>query len=1064
MSTRRQAWRSPLALLVILLVAGAAGTQDKPGGGSKEKPITEALFAGLEWRNIGPADMVGRISDIEGVPGNPAVVYVGTASGGLWKTTDAGVTWRPIFDGQTVASIGDIALEPGNPDVIYIGTGEGNPRNSVSFGNGIYKSTDGGATWTHLGLEDTRTITRIVVSPKNPAVVYVGALGHVFGPNKDRGVFLSRDGGLTWDKVLYLDERHGAADLDIDPQNPNIVYAALWRFERKPWTFTSGSEEGGLFRSVDGGRTWKKTAKGLPKLIGRIGVKVAPSNPQVVYAMTESQEGTLYRSEDKGETFQLVSKDREIVSRGFYYTDLRVDPQEENRVYALASRLSVSGDGGQTFRRISSSTHVDFHALWIDPLNPARMWQGQDGGIAVSYNRGQTWQYVNNIPVGQFYQIYADNREPFYYVGGGLQDNGTWYGPSRNKEIAGIMNDDWRMISFGDGFHIVVHPEYPDLFLSESQAGNVLRTDMRTREQQAVSPQPRRADGAPGSELKYRFNWNAPLVASPHDPETVYLGGNVVFKSTDFGSIWKVISPDLTTNNPEKQKSAGGPAGFENTGAENHCTIISLKESPSQPGLIWAGTDDGNVQLTQDGGKTWQNVTKNVIGLPPLSPVSAVEPSWTEAGTAYCAFDRHMLDDLHPYIFKTRDFGKTWTNITGNLPDKAFVWVVREDLENPNLVLAGTELGLFASFSGGTDWIKLHLKNLPPVAVHDILIHLRDNDLILGTHGRSLWILDDITPLQELNSAVLDQLLFLFDIRPAIRFSQRFTRYGIGDAAFLGPNPPYGALITYYLKEKPAQDTPLKLEILDGSNKKVRTLAKVPAEAGLNRIAWDLRTDGPRLRQEPRPAEDVFQSGPRGAQVPPGTYAIRISAGSLAAEKTVEVGLDPSLNVSREDLRLQHRTAVRLLEMQSILNEALRLTDGLKSQVEERKKTMQALGRNVKESTVRAVDSHLEKITALQKEISRSSGERALGVPSGGPRVLDRVSSLLGAIDGLNAAPTQAQVAFYGELVVEFREALDKVNEYLSDTAKELNSALESSRIPPVLVPEPLKIPDLDKL
>jgi photosystem II stability/assembly factor-like uncharacterized protein len=1056
MSRRRQAWRWTWTLLAIFLVAATAGPQDKP--------ISESLFAGLQWRNIGPADMVGRISDIEGVPGNPSVVYVGTASGGLWKTTDAGVTWHPIFDSQPVASIGDIALEPGNPDVIYVGTGEGNPRNSVSFGNGIYKSTDGGATWTYLGLEDTRTITRIVVNPKNPAMVYVGALGHVFGPNKDRGVFLSRDGGLTWDKVLYLDERHGAADLDIDPQNPNIVYAALWRFERKPWTFTSGSEEGGLFRSVDGGRTWKKAAKGLPKLIGRLGVKVAPSNPRVVYVMTESQEGTLFRSEDRGESFRLVSKDREIVSRGFYYTDLRVDPQEENRVYALASRLSASVDGGQTFRRISSSTHVDFHALWIDPLNTARMWQGQDGGIAVSYDRGQSWQYVNNIAAGQFYQICADSREPFYYVGGGLQDNGTWYGPSRNKEIAGIMNDDWRMISFGDGFHVVVHPENVDLFLSESQGGNVVRTDMRTREQQTVSPQARRGDGAPVSELKYRFNWNTPLVASPHDPETVYLGGNVVFKSTDFGTTWKVISPDLTTNNPEKQKSAGGPAGFENTGAENHCTIISLKESPFQPGLLWAGTDDGNLQLTQDGGRTWQNLTKNIVGLPLFSPVSAVEPSWTEAGTAYCAFDRHMLDDLHPYIFKTKDFGKTWTNIGGSLPDKAYVWVVREDLENPNLILAGTELGLFASFSGGTDWVRLHLKNLPPVAVHDILIHIRDNDLILGTHGRSLWILDDITPLQELSAAVLDKPLFLFDIRPAIRFSQRSTRYGIGDAAFLGPNPPYGALITYYLKDKPAQDTPLKLEILEGSYKKVRTMDKIPAEAGLNRIAWDLRTDGPRLRRESPPPEDVFRAGPRGVQVVPGTYTVRISMGNMTAEKTVEVGLDLSLNVPKEELRLQHRTALRLLEMQSLLNDALRLTDGLKSQVEERKKTMRALGRNVKESTSRAVDSHLEKIAALQKEISRFSGERTLGLPAGGSRVLESVSSLLRAVDGLNAAPTQAQVAFYGELVVEFREVMDKVNEYLSDTARDLNSALESSRIPQVLLPEPIKIPDLDRL
>ncbi len=574
-------------LIASIILSGAASGQQGPG-------FSEKVFERLEWRSIGPANMGGRTADIEGVAGNPNLVYVATASGGLWKTSSGGVTWTPIFERQSTISIGDIAVDPHNPEVIWVGTGESNLRNSVSFGDGVYKSTDGGRTWQHLGLADSRHISRIVIHPLNTDVAYVGALGHAFGPNEERGVFLTTDGGRTWQKTLYLDREHGVADLDIDPANPNILYAAMWRFERKPWTHTSGSEKGGIFKSVDAGRTWKKLTNGLPKLLGRIGVKVAPSNPNVVYAATESNEGTFYRSDDRGETFRETSRDIEAVSRGFYYTDLRVDPADENRVYAVASRLSVSIDGGRTFRRISPRTHIDFHTLWIDPKNPRRMWQGQDGGVAVSYDRGESWEYVNNIPIGQFYQVHADNRQPFYWLSGGLQDNGTWSGPSRTREPAGILNDDWRMVSFGDGFHVVNHADDPDLYLTESQGGNILRMDLRTREQQAISPQAKRNDGGPAKDLKYRFNWNTPIALSPHSKNTVYFGGNVVFQSSDFGKTWETISPDLTTNDPEKQKDAGGPVWTENTTAEYHCTVISLAESPARAGVIWAGTDDGN--------------------------------------------------------------------------------------------------------------------------------------------------------------------------------------------------------------------------------------------------------------------------------------------------------------------------------------------------------------------------------------------------------------------------------------------------------------------------------------
>ncbi|HEY5907883.1 MAG TPA: glycosyl hydrolase, partial [Vicinamibacteria bacterium] len=590
---------SALGRSLLVASLGSAATAAAPPAPAGTGPLD-----GLEWRNVGPANMGGRVADVEGVPGNPRVVYVGSASGGVWKTTNGGTTWKPLFDKEAVASIGDMATEPGNPDVIYVGTGESNVRNSVSFGNGVYKSTDGGASWKHLGLAGTERISRIVVSPHDPQRVYVAALGHAFGPHPERGVYMSRNGGESWDKVLYLDDKHGAADLDLDPQNPNILYAALWRFERKPWTHTSGSEAGGVWKSVDAGRTWTKLEKGLPKLLGRIAVKVAPSNPQVVYVLAESKEGTVFRSSDRGESFTEMSKDPNVVNRGFYYTDLRVDPTNEDRVYAVSSTLQVSLDGGKGWKRISRSTHVDFHSLWIDPRDPARMWQGQDGGVAVSYDRGESWEYANNFAIGQFYQVFADDAQPFYNLGGGMQDNGTWWGPSRSKEPAGILNDDWRMVNFGDGFFLVRHPEDPQLFLSEYQGGAIALTDMRTREQQEASPQPRRADGAPVSALKYRFNWNAPIVASPWDGKTVYFAGNVVFRSRDFGLSWETLSPDLTTNDPEKQKDAGGPVFTENTTAEYHCTVISFAESPKEKGVFWSGSDDGLVQLSRDDGKT----------------------------------------------------------------------------------------------------------------------------------------------------------------------------------------------------------------------------------------------------------------------------------------------------------------------------------------------------------------------------------------------------------------------------------------------------------------------------
>ncbi len=1017
------------------------------------KSAFENALNGLQWRSIGPANMGGRIADVEGVPGNLNVVYVATASGGLFKTVNGGNTWKPLFEKQGTISIGDIALAPSNPDVIWVGTGESNVRNSVSFGDGVYKSTDGGANWQHMGLRNTERVSAIAIHPQNPDIVYVGALGHAFGPNEDRGVFMTTDGGKTWTKTLYIDREHGVSDMDIDLTNPNILYAGMWSFERKPWTHRSGSENGGVFKSIDGGRTWKKITNGLPKLLGRIGVRAAPSNPNVVYAIVESKDGTLYRSDDRGETFKQVSKQTNIVSRGFYYTTVRVDPNDENRVFAVASSLFISIDGGKTFRSITGKTHIDYHALWMDPKNPKRMWQGQDGGIAVSYDSGETWEYVNNIPLGQFYQIHADNRLPFYYVMGGLQDNGSWTGPSRTREPAGIMNDDWRMVSFGDGFYVINNADDPDLYLSESQGGNILRTDFRTREQQEVNPWGRGSGDGPAIGEKYRFNWNSPIIPSPHDKNTVYFAGNVVFRSTDFGRTWEQISADLTTNNSERLKDAGGPIAIENTSAEYYSTIISMAESPLQKGHVWVGTDDGNLQVTTDGGRTWTNLISNLSGVPANSPVSHVEPSKVSAQTAYVAFDRHMFDDFRPYIFKTTDGGKTWTAVAGNLPAKAYVQVVREDPKNPGLLYAGTEIGLFASFTSGREWIPLNLKNMPNVAVHDIVVHPRENDLIVATHGRSVWILDDATPVQRMTSTIVNSGAHLFPVRPSLRFASFFTRYGIGDKVFTGPNPSYGALITYYLKDKLDDKGTFKVEILDESGKLVQELTRPSREQGLNRVAWNLRYGGPEVRRPPSAEETAFSGPPRGPQVLPGSYTVKLTVGDKTFSETIDVRLDPTINVALADLQAQLDLQMKLRDMQSATNTALRYLDSIEEQLKHAETTVKNLNKEPDKELMKALEDYKKQIAALEDRLVRRS--EGLGFP-GKSQVTNRIGDLFFSVDGTNAAPTVYQRQYFQEILPEFRERMTEANRFFKDTIPSWNEKLKSWNAPTLTTRKPI--------
>jgi photosystem II stability/assembly factor-like uncharacterized protein len=1011
------------------------------------------LFAGLSYRGVGPANMSGRMSDVEGVPGDPAIVYVGSASGGVWKTTNGGTTWAPIFDRQPVQSIGDLAVDPTNPEVVYVGTGESNVRNSVSFGDGLYKSTDGGKTWRHLGLRDTRHISRIVVNPLDPRKVYVAAIGHIFGPNEERGVFMTEDGGETWKKVLYIDDVHGASDLDIDPRNPNILHAGMWYFDRKQWTHRSGSEGGGVYRSTDGGRTWSKATQGLPALMGRIGIKVAPSSPNIVYIVAETREGYVFKSTDHGETWTKTSDNAHTLGRGFYYADLRVDPQNENRVYTLGMAFSVSVDGGYTFAPMSGNFHGDHQTMWIDPRNPKRMFMGDDGGMNVSHDQGRTWVWFPNLPVGQFYQLSHDMREPFYHVAGGLQDNGVWTGPSRVRGSS-ILASDWRFIQNGDGYYAVSHPDNPDLFLSDYQAGGIQATNLQTWEQREASPQVKRMDGYPADSNRVRFNWNAPIVKSPHDGKVVYFAGNIVYRSADWGRTWTAISPDLSKDDKSRQGDAGGPVLKENTVAEYYGTVYSLAESPVQRGVIWAGTDDGNLQVTRDDGKTWTNVAPNVPGVGRDAVVSGVEPSRVAAGTAYAAFERRMVDDFRPYVFKTTDFGRTWTNITGNLPDRDYVQVIREDPRNPSLLYVGTELGLHASWSGGIEWTRLHLGNLPAVAVHEVLVHPRDNDLVLATHGRAIWMFDDATPIQQMSAALAARGAHLFPMRVTTRFNQGDQTWNWGNQQFRGANAPYGAIITYWLKAKPAADSLVKVEILQ-DGRVIRALRRPAAAAGFNRATWDLRMDAPRVLSD-MPGDSAepgdWRGRPMGPQVLPGQYVVRLTVAGESQEQPLTVRIDPSAQVTELQLRDQFEQAQRLNAAIASIIDTERNLVAFKGQVDERRTSGTEMRGDAAREMSRAAGEEIVKLDSVRLQLTRPRSDK---VPfySEGPRPLERAMSLMGAVDNGLTPVIEGQREYLGDVRRDAQTVIEMAERQVDATARRMNPLLQALGLPALVTP-----------
>jgi photosystem II stability/assembly factor-like uncharacterized protein len=940
------------------------------------------LLAGLKARSIGPAAMSGRIAAIESTAANPDLIYVGAATGGVWKSTDGGLSWEPVFDDQPVASIGALALDPGNPDVVWAGTGEGNVRNSVSVGNGIYRSNDGGRTWRHLGLEKTERIHRVIVDPRDSRVVYAAALGQAWGENPERGVFKTTDGGRTWRRVLYVDERTGAADLVIDPANPDKLFAAMWDYRRHPWTFRSGGPGSGLHVSHDGGETWRKLTEddGLPKgILGRIGVAVAPSDPNIVYALIEAKESALARSEDGGRTWRLVNTESDVNPRPFYYADIRVDPRNPNRVYRLASRLDVSDDGGKTFRTLAPfrSVHPDHHALWIDPRDGGRLLNGNDGGVYISRDRGRSWSFAANLPVAQFYHVRVDNAVP-YNVYGGLQDNGSWKGPGNVWENGGIRNHHWQEVQFGDGFDTAPDPRDPMRGYAMSQEGNLVRYDLRTGERKDVRP------ATPVKGTPVRFNWNAALAVDPFAPDTIYYGSQFVHKSADRGDTWTAVSPDLTTNRAEwqKQDESGGLTP-DVSGAESHTTIIALAPSPRQQGVLWAGTDDGRLHVTRDGGKTWASVEGNVRGVPANTWIPHVEPSPHDAGTAFVVFDDHRRSNWATYVYKTTDFGKTWTSLaTKDL--RGWALAIVQDPVKPDLLFLGTEFGLWFSLDGGRDWMPFR-HGVPTASVMDLVIHPREHDLVIATHGRSLYIVDDIRPLRALSEEIQKKPLHLFEIADARQYREAQTggaRFP-GNGEFRGQTRPYGALLHYVLQapglphpdeekererkeadraargtapreEKPAPTPAEKeaaertsegkvdpkpapaedeegrrdrkpeaeIQVLDADGTVIRTF-KAPAIQGLNRAVWDLRHDPFRQPPSSRPVEDVPWRQSRGPEALPGTYTVRVKYGGQESEGTVRVLPDPRFQPAEEARRANFAAVQRAGALQNTHVEAI---------------------------------------------------------------------------------------------------------------------------------------------
>lgn len=1106
------------------------------------------IMKDLRFRSIGPAVMGGRVDDFAVVESDPSIVYVAMASGGVHKTINGGTTWVPIFDNEEVSTIGDITVAPSDPSIVWVGTGEPNNRQSSSWGNGVYKSTDAGKTWQHMGLRATESIGRIVIHPTNPNIVYVAAIGKLWGPSKERGVYKTTDGGRSWTNVLYINEDTGIIDIAMDHNSPDTLLAGAYQRRRTVFGFNGSGPHGGIYKTTDGGMNWKKSITGLPwdpnfrpgqmgpgaqvdpmmaaiaaqfgitmnppqqpppsadtskpQEIGRIGLNFYRGNTNIVYALVEHKNGGTFRSDDKGETWVRMS---DVNPRPMYYSKIHVDPNNDQRLWVLGANMFNSEDGGRSYvQNRVQRIHGDYHALWINPANSNHVLAGSDGGIHWSWDGGRTWDAVMTTPLGQFYEIGVDMRNP-YYICGGLQDNNTWCGPSATQDFAGIRNSDWYTIGGGDGFYAQMDPTDPNIVYAESQDGNVLRRDLRTHESKSIRPQEGEGDA------RFRFQWNSPIVISQHDPKTIYYGGNFLFKSTDRGDNWTKISPDLTNGQerdklPIMGKVPDGDTMSRHDGVQQWPASTSVSESAVNKDVLWVGTDDGNLHVTRDGGKTWKNVVGNVPGVPKGTYVSRVIASKHNAGTAYATFDGHRMDDFGIYVFTTTDFGETWKAIRNGIPDnKGIVNVIREHHKNADLLFAGTEYGAYVSFDRGANWSKIK-NGLPTVPVDDIVIHPRDNDLIFGTHGRSIWILDDINSLEGMNATVAQSDLHLFDLSKSYmwRVAGRTTSASTGHKLFNGGNPPNGVIIDYYLKSKiegaPAQAaapaggggqgggggrgqggqgaagqgqrSPVQVLILDGSGRTIRTINGT-GNAGINRVIWDFRMTSP------IPPAPAGQGGPGGGgggggfgggfgqagpRVDPGTFTVKITAGGKEVSKTVVVEEDPRIEGFSAADRAARRAAIN--EVSGVIGPMVLTQRGMQA-------LRQALNtavtgwkrpggnRGVPENVVKEGEAFLKRIDEVYPvfaNIPQAGG--ALG--SAGPPLvfqrapaLNRLLQIMGAMEQFTAAPTKWQLDNIKLLIGQINEAMPKARKLLTEDLPAFNKLMNDSGVPHINVPLP---------
>jgi len=958
-------------LLALTLIAAplAAQRPARPAAAPPGSLPTDSLN-NIRFRNLGPSVGGGRVTAVAGIPGQPQIYYVGAAGGGVWKTTDGGDSWDAVFDDQPTASIGAIALAPSNPNLVWVGTGEGNIRNDVVNGHGVYFSPDAGKSWKFMGLGDASQISRIVIDPQNPDVVLVAAIGHAWTPNPDRGVFRTSDGGKTWQKVLYVNDTTGASDLVMVPGNPRVLFAGMWQMVRRPWELVSGGTGSGIYRSTDGGQTWERLSQGLPPgPWGRIALAVGPTDPSHVYALVEAKQGLLWDSHDLGDHWTGVSNNHALAARGFYFTLLHVSPVDDRKVYFSSYQLLLSEDGGKTTRLLDRGVHVDHHALWIDPQNPDRMIQGNDGGAYETDNGGASWHWFNNLPIEQFYMVAADNNVP-YNLCGGLQDNNAWCGPSSSVQ-GGLNGSEWFTVAGGDGEYAVPAPSDSTVIYAESQGGNIQRIELHTGRTRAIRPYLPSVSDRPASALRYRFNWTTPIEVSRTDANTVYLGANVVFKTTDGGQHWDVISPDLTRNDKAKQVTSGGPVYYDISGAETYNTILTINVAPTDSTVLWTGSDDGLAQVTRDGGKTWANVGGHFPGLAPDAEgrISQIGISPFDAGTAYLAVDRHQFDDNRAYAFKTTDYGKTWTSISAGLPADASARVVREDPNQRGFLVLGTDAALWYSRDGGASW-KRFAAGFPTVPVYDLKFVQRSHDLVVATHGRGLFVLDNITPLEELTADVLASDLHAFSTLPA-QIRVRARRPGVAPTRFTTTGAPAGAMIDYWLKTAldtsgaaaegdraaPAGGGPqpggrgrrrgVIVTVTDAHGDTVVVDSSAPGKQGVNRFTWGLRhAAATRLdfeRGQTPEEENPFRNA-GGPRVAPGTYTIAVAAAGKTETRAVTVEPDPFLGGDAAGFVVQLRAGLQLRNETSALNTMLNRITSLQTQIQNSEQALRGAG------------------------------------------------------------------------------------------------------------------------